>query len=99
MKRKQIINRLNKAYRTGKLKRTRPHIPEHPLIIALKAFSLYAQGTVALLKGISETYEQSPESGDRHIDHLNESGLLQLHSDAGQQLNKALNHLNNQLSK
>jgi len=90
MKRKQIVRRLQTAYRNGKIKRVRPYVPEHPIMLALKALSYLVKGTSILLKSVNDAYKQSKEEGDIHCNKLKESGVLQKQLEAGESLNKAL---------
>ena len=95
MKRKQLIKRLQKSYRTGKLKRPRFHFPEHPLMLALKAFRFLLEGTIIMFKGMTEAHQRSPEEGNRYFEVLQDHGLFQMHSDVANRLQQGINkHLN-----
>ena len=95
MKRKQLVKRLATAYRTGKLKRPRPHIPEHPLILALKALNCLTEWTLLMFKGFDEAHQRSPEEGISYCTALEKSGIFQTHNDTAKLLNQSLERLAN----
>ena len=99
MKRKRLAKRLNTAYCTGKLKRVRPYAPIHPLLLALKALQAHAEATIVMFKGFNEANQRSPEEGNRYFEYLEQSGVLQMHSDTSKMFVQSLEQFSNKLGK
>ena len=62
-----------------------PNKGEHPLIIALKAATAYAQATIAFMKAIAEASDPNAAA-----DYFEKSGLTKRHMETGAELNAAI---------
>ena len=67
----------------------RPKELEHPLILAVKALTAFAKGTIILMRLIAEA--DDPEAMAKKMER---DGLIKMHHDAAEAMNKGMNKLN-----